>query len=251
MQYDNKMRYSILTLLILLGVTLYIIHTGNANIDIQQDSEKTNYKEDVVDINKLVAQTKSKNPYEQECAFKALGDLGEKAKPTIPYLIQLVGSDDDAMHQGSYRSLYLLGSNAVDPLIKELNDQKNQRHLYMCIVLLGEIGDHKAINPILPFLTDNNPKLREAATVALSKMPDLSAFDSLLIVLKDKNAQVRKNAISALGEIGDRRASLPLFELFKSEKDVEVKTDIALVLGRLKYQPAVDELILLLSDLGR
>lgn len=76
---------------------------------------------------------------------------------------------------------------------------------------------------------------RKRAVLALRELKDANAVDPLTAALADDSVAVRRAAVEALLELGDRRASGPLGELARREKDASVRKaaeDAALRLSR-------------------
>jgi HEAT repeat protein len=134
--------------------------------------------------------------------------------------------------------------------------------------VLGELGDERAVEPLLVLLKDVNFDIRLSAIRALGqiwKLPDLvklgsstsqerteaatvlgelrdeRAVEPLLVLLKDVNFDIRLSAIRALGQIW----KLPdLVKLVSSTS--QERTEAATALGELKDERAVEPLLALL-----
>jgi len=131
--------------------------------------------------------------------------------------------------------------------------------------LLGEIGDARAIMPLMDALSDaNSESLRESIVEALVKIgkPEIEAMIAalgnedyiqvyyaaevlgrmvsvavpyLIAALRDEtNPYVRGCAAKALGEIGDVRAVKPLKELLNMEEDECVRESAMQALINIK-----------------
>ncbi len=85
---------------------------------------------------------------------------------------------------------------------------------YEIIVLLGEIGDARAVNALIPELDD---VCRDSAISALGKIRDRRAVEPLIRLLEHQNEGTRVLAIEALGAIGDKRAVNPLIAKLDDE----------------------------------
>ena len=72
--------------------------------------------------------------------------------------------------------------------------------------VLGEIGDVRAVEPLIVALKNKHEDLRKTAAEALGKIGDARAVEPLRVALKDEDRDVRKAAAKALGKIGDARA---------------------------------------------
>ena len=84
---------------------------------------------------------------------------------------------------------------------------------------LGELGDKRAVEPLIDALNDMGEKFRDAgaaraAAEALGKIGDKRAVEPLIKVMaKDgEEFNLRNAAARALGKIGDKRAVYPLIK---------------------------------------
>jgi HEAT repeat protein len=81
---------------------------------------------------------------------------------------------------------------------------------------LGDLGDSRAVEPLIAILKQKDAKDRELAAHALGQLRDPRAVDALIAVVQQGKPQLtldylKWNAIWALGEIGDSRA-VPLLQ---------------------------------------
>lgn len=173
-------------------------------------------------------------------------------------------------------SLALLGKDAVPTLIAAL-DHKKPFGVAVVATALGEIGDERAIQPLLAHfekqsdstaisqiasalnkfpveavlptmkqaLQLKNPRKVAHAVDWFSKKCVPGTVDLLIPLLKHKNKDVQTEVTFALGQCGDPKAVDPLLDLLKSGKN---NVRLATALGRLKDKRAVDPLISLLND---
>jgi HEAT repeat protein len=108
---------------------------------------------------------------------------------------------------------------------------------------LGEIGDARAVQPLIAVL----PVIPEEAAEALGKIGDSRAVDPLIAMLRNKEADERFAAAKALGNLGDARALEPLLDSLDRNYDSKVRKAIVESLGRMKAARAIDRLIPLLK----
>lgn len=103
-------------------------------------------------------------------------------KVCLPFLEEAVRNDEDAdLRNGAMEALVAFGEMAVPHLTKLLTDH-NEEVRNFSAVMLGDIGNPKAVMP-------------------------------LITALQDPEANVRHAAAEALGKIGDKRAVIPLQEM--------------------------------------
>lgn len=157
----------------------------------------------------------------------------------------------------------------VEGLIEALK-HKDWRVQWDAAEALGEVGDARAVEPLIQALKDvyfveskfqddervhvarllgvgqGMVVIGEVALPALFKIGE-PAIESLIQALKDKEHVVRLGAARVLGEIGDARAVEPLIEVLK-HKDKEVRESAAEALGELGDLRAGKPLIQALED---
>ena len=114
---------------------------------------------------------------------------------------------------------------------------------------LGDIGDKKAVGPLINALRDDHQYVQMVAAKALGKIGHKRATRPLIQALKG-NWLVHENAIRALGKIGDFQAVDHLIRVLQDteEEYEEVRTCAARVLGKMGYTRALPTLILALTD---
>jgi HEAT repeat protein len=105
----------------------------------------------------------------------------------------------------------------VDPLVEALRDEDARVRSYAACAL-GEIGDPRAVDPLIYALQDEDEEsdVRSGAARALGEIGDPRAVDPLVEALQDEDENVRLRAAWALGEIGDARAIEPLTHMDSS-----------------------------------
>jgi HEAT repeat protein len=130
---------------------------------------------------------------------------------------------------------------------------------------LGNIGDRRALDPLIAALEDEYWNVKQAAAKALGNLGDSRAIRPLIRALgEDKYAFARLAAASALSKLGekkweaivkgdsedyrrlgnseDHRALEPLVKALK-DKDRIVRKNAASALGNLGNKQAIDHLI--------
>jgi HEAT repeat protein len=113
----------------------------------------------------------------------------------------------------------------VKGLIKALSYQKDYKdnvHQWAAEAL-GEIGDARAVEPLIVALKEGYTDVRRGAAEALCKI-GAPAVEPLIAALKGTNGTVRRDAAESLGKIGDTRAVEPLIAALKdTEKNMCVQ----------------------------
>jgi HEAT repeat protein len=176
----------------------------------------------------------------RENSAEALGIIGDKK--AVPALIEtlLVDSDEEVRWKAAAALGRLNDDTGVDALITALNDvswavRRN------ATIALGDIGNEKGYEPLLNSLTDPDWHVRKYAAIALGKIGDERAIQPLVNTLKDTDSDVRWKSVMALGKIGKPAVG----ELLKSfdNDDWQLRSQIAVVLGKIKDERAVEPLI--------
>ena len=76
------------------------------------------------------------------------------------------------------------------------------RHIPATLHVLGEIGDLRAVDPLIEALGDDEGHVRARAAQALGKLGDARAVGPLTGLLYDENGIVRVAVANALHELG-------------------------------------------------
>ena len=187
-------------------------------------------------------------------AAKALGST--KHPQAIPYLM-LALRDPFWWYEREHaadellKTLEALGTMMVDPLLEALNDNEGTVRKYAAI-LLGRIGDPRAIEPLGMALYDmhfevgqaaaeslagfgpvglkrlaealHHPEtwLRQHAIFGLTLSGDKRIVPAILEMLNDPEREVQKQAIQSLGQLGDPRALPALQTIALNRADREM-----------------------------
>jgi len=96
---------------------------------------------------------------------------------------------------------------------------------------LGELGDERAVEPLLARLKDSVWMVRAAAAWALGELGDARAVEPLIVALQDPEGWVRGMAASALGEIGDTRAIEPLLASLEDDRPASTLSSVSFYAG--------------------
>jgi HEAT repeat protein len=154
---------------------------------------------------------------------------GERLALLLPHREKLKNSDADAR-----LTLYL----------SALRSHSEEIRLW-AVTSLGQLGDSRAVGPLIDALVQYYGSVRDSVTQALSQLGE-PAVAPLLAALKDEKIQVRSSAADALGQIGGL-ALEPLI-LALQDEDQQVRSNAARALGQLGSPQAVQPLINALKD---
>jgi len=192
--------------------------------------------------------------------FERLGSCGG-FRSIIPLLRVMSRSRrDEAEMQAAAKGLAVLGKNALAPIAAALED----RFLSVrrtAVEMLGNLGDAKAVEPLLRTLTDSDEDVRLAAAKALvvlhqategreAELSTARITEVLLLLMGDTSSSVRAVAIRALGDLRCGRAIQPLMEALEDRfEDRFTVFAVAEALAKLGNQ-VFDPLLKILREAG-
>ncbi len=185
----------------------------------------------------------------REAAVEALGKLGDK-RAVGPLLKML----SDGFSRITVRALEELGvsrtrmAGAYDEFITALlsGDPPDRR---IAAEILGELGDKRAIGPLLEKLSDEEKPVRRAAAESLKKLgaAETQMPDGYIKALSSSDETVCMEAAEALGRLGAKRAVGPLIERLLIRRKGDSRAVVE-ALGWLGAKRAVGPLLNKLSD---
>jgi HEAT repeat protein len=180
---------------------------------------------------------KEKDWFRRKEAAITLGEMGDER--AVAPLITALRDDEWNVREAAEDALTMIGSPAVEPLIKALREYHIRRYV---IKILGRIKDERVLDPL--FVQLRNEEFKDDATAALVEV-GLPAVERLTAVLNDKDKNVRKHAVQALGAIGLPEAVEMLIEATKDEEwEVRMAAIAGLdEIGDERGKPAVKALV--------
>ncbi|MFA6226735.1 MAG: HEAT repeat domain-containing protein [Methanoregula sp.] len=128
-----------------------------------------------------------------------------------------------------------------------LLEHKEPQIQYEAAEALGNLGDEKAVGPLIATLQYPDDDVRWKAAIALGEIGNPDAIAPLISLLSDEDRYVRSRAAHALSMIGEPAVPPPLIHALK-RADPGVRWGAALALGKIKKTLAVEPLILALAD---
>lgn len=158
--------------------------------------------------------------------------------PNLTELIQALANPGADARRIVVNALVEIGAPAVDPLIHALTD-RNKYVLLGAMDALSEIGDLRAIGPLVQMFTYPDQNMSGSAVHALVKIGK-AAVVPLIQFLGDPGFHIHNGTAYTLGLIGDPRAVEPLIQAF-DHRDEILRRVAAEALAKIGF-PAVDAL---------
>ena len=106
---------------------------------------------------------------------------------------------------------------------------------------LGDLGDNRAVEPLIGMLNDENFNLRIVAAEALGKLKDTRAIIPLSTSLTDTHPKVRANALYSLSQIRDPEILQKCSRMLDDISPIVQQTSVV-ILGELRSPDAIDQL---------
>lgn len=135
-----------------------------------------------------------------------------------------------------------MGAAAVEPLIEALKDKEGAVRKYAAI-LLGRIGDPRAIEPLGMALYDLHHDVGKASAEALARF-GAASFEVLVEALEHPEMWIRIHSVDVLPRVKEPRVALVLLEMLK-DAEREVRKHVIAAMGELgdpRTLPALQEI---------
>jgi HEAT repeat protein len=203
----------------------------------QPDTPKSEIPEDIdKDVRMQIRELYSIKTVPRAEAIYALGNMGERAKAAVPYLISML--EDNVYVYSDHKTG---DKGAATPAI-------------MAVEALGKIKDQRAVEHLVLLMkgerySDEIKKIQRYSATALIRIGGTRAAGLLLKILEDKSSEsgVKGLAIQVLGKIGDKSVVDPLIEILKDET-IGIRGDVAKALGEIGDPRAIRPLIFALES---
>ncbi|MGB7375888.1 MAG: HEAT repeat domain-containing protein [Rivularia sp. (in: cyanobacteria)] len=195
--------------------------------------------EDVAEKAGKILRNKSVDSYIRSSAARALGNMGDAAKPHVKDIVDIL-KDKSVESYIRASAAYALGNmgDIAKPYIKDIldliKDKSVESHIRSSVAeALRHMGDANKpyLQNILDLIEDKSVELniRITAVLLLSNMGDIAKpyIKKIVDILKDEsvNSDARTTAAFALGDMGD--AAKPYIkEIFNLIKDESVESNV-------------------------
>ena len=201
-------------------------------------------------------------------AVRSLGQISDRTdKKVVDRLIEML-EDDDAVyrpdedledemdfdpswdvHLEAVRALGRIGDpKAVDPLVKYLTDEFAQDISHDIFRALISIKDEAAVDILIKLLKDSDDIRRKRITGLLGDVDHPKAVEVLTNTLLDKNADGRISAAGSLVKIGDPQNILVPLALLLKDQDQEVRAEVVGLFAQIDNPRVIEHLLPMLKD---
>ena len=179
--------------------------------------------------------------------------LGKVGQPAVPFLVNALQHHPNVVVQrAAAKTLNLIGDpNTVPVLIDSFLTDEDQVVRNSCIGALAGIGE-ASVPPLLEILADRegDETIKGHAAWALSFI-GAKGKEQLYQAVNSEIPEVRSAVVAAIAKIVEEYPEERGFQsIIKALQDSSqnVRSEAAAVLGNLKYQPAIPDLVELLSN---
>jgi len=181
------------------------------------------------DAEKEMARLSSPEASERNEAVRILGYF--RCREAVPLLIEFLKDDDQYVRRDAIEALGEIGDpRAIEPLIKAYN-RENEIELRK---VLSRIKDNRVVDLLIDMLDDEDPEVRSFAIKVLGERQESGATELIITFLQDEDSGVRMNAAYALARIADPASEKPLLDHLANEDDSFVRSAITSALEEIR-----------------
>ena len=160
----------------------------------------------------------------------------------FPWLGAFLRNHDNAnLRNAAIEAFPRYGTEATSYLFGLLNDQDEEVRMFSAVIL-GEISEPVAVEPLLKALKDPDENVKHAAAESLGKIKDPQSVGPLIDCLSE-DFWIQYPAIIALGNIGDPGAVEPLLKLLNDEMLRQAVIEALGKIGDLSVVPALADIL--------
>jgi HEAT repeat protein len=186
----------------------------------------------------------------RQAAAQALGYTRDPA--AIPYLMEALRDpfwwyEREAGAGDLFTAIENMGEAAVEMLIEALKDPEGAVRKFAAL-LLGRVGDARAIEPLGMALYDLHHDVGKAAAEALTGFGARS-FEVLVAALEHPEMWIRIHSVDVLPRIDEPRVALILLEML-NDPEREVRKHVITAMGELKDHRTLPALQAVLAQRG-
>ncbi len=198
-----------------------------ARVKAGNDDQTAGEPVDAVDETGLFS---SQGPVVQPTARSAdAAGIDEPIRDPVQELLRTLQHRDEEVRSAAVESLRLMGDAGLKVLIAALGDEDSGVR-NAAAEALGDIGNQKAVGPLIQLLNDEYEYVRIAAAHSLGKLKNMLSITSLLKLFGDDYTGVRFAAADALASFGD--IVLPHLHNALSDQDAAVRVTATRALSK-------------------
>lgn len=171
----------------------------------------------------------------------------------LPGLREALESKNRKERLKTIETLRSSGAPPVVPMLVELlRTTADVPTRQRCAAMLGQVGDERAVEPLVELLDQAVASLRKVAVYALGELKLTAAVDPLLEILqRETDYRVVAVIVASLANIGDPKAITPLVELSEAASEGPLQQTIAAALRVLGRSCDLAQLIRMLNSSGK
>ncbi len=171
---------------------------------------------------------------------------GEKG---IESMVRLLSASDWWVRKKAVTALCRLKDPAIiDPLLSQLDKEKDPKIKKVVIQTIGEIGNADSAKRLLPQLAEDDLIVRQMVVEAVEKTADVSIIPHIIDSMKDADVNVRRSGVEILQKIKDPIAITSLIQRLQ-DPDWWVREIATDALADIRT-PEINEQILKLFESG-
>lgn len=178
--------------------------------------------------------------------------LGQVGRPAVPFLLDALSHHPNVVvRRASAKTLTLIGDpEAIPTLIHSLLEDEDTVVKGSCVGALARTGE-AAVPPLLEILaSDEHPESTKGHAAWALAFIGAEAKDILYREITSDSSVVRGAVVAAIAKVAQDQPEEQAFNLLINalkDEDETVRCEAAVALGNLAYQPALGDLVGLLS----
>lgn len=188
------------------------------------------------EVKKQVVRLYSSDPIERNRGCEGLAAMKEKAKPAIPFLVEILADNAPVMRHtrvgdsivvssatpGSQAATAIaqMGNAGFEALTEQIKANKNEEARRNVARALGGVSDRRAVDVLIEALKDKSKWVRYDAAWSLGQLKDGRSLEPLRIAFRDPDRDVRSNAADALSRLGTKGVAALLTEIKNEDPNV-------------------------------
>jgi len=131
---------------------------------------------------------------------ESMGNQRTIADDQIDRIIELIGNEQFSIRMAAIKELNDIGEKAVPALLQALC--QGLWYTRECAAqVLGNIGDPRAVEPLIACLKDDNVGVRRSAAAALSKMVEGDVMETVMQSIARADVATRRDIVDAIRRI--------------------------------------------------